>query len=616
MAHLDMGRLRGSVSQDSRRARLSRVIAEWQRQGQTRFSFAEILARYAAAYPGDLATHDRLTSTVSALVHAGELARERGAGRRLLYVPQRPSNVGADDATLAYVVVEIVESHHAAHRSPIPTAAISTELKRRALWPDRFARLTRLLRRLASEADTGANAWGLSLPAIQRADARTLIGEAVAFWVPVGVPAQCSTAPSSVADALRRAVAATASSLGRPVSKRELRWWLDAQPAGSPLREMLEPSRVGPHLQHTVARDAAYLPSTGRVRAVESPLTCHGGPPRRYLHRSPSSRELAACRLEDAVLAVRPATELVGIEKLESYARTLRSATLVEVVRTRRQLLTHTLRAYAGVDIGASARRVGSSFDTLARWIDESSLSYAAQYSRRRQVEEAREEHGAAVRVIVAPKLAPSRRPTTRSRASGAEAARYVGHAGLVSVTAIRDFAMRAAREGDLDAPRPELTYARARRFPNPALSTRHGTESLALLDRADAVLAVFGAAHPARAMALLASAQVVLGEVLRDTAFLQDQLSRARAGNVRRPLALASALLGECPDLKLVAPDASDTEDVRAYVLAAIVSDVEAEQVHRRVLECARRSRGTARAVARRALEALDARRVLSVLE
>ena len=180
-----MGRLRGSVAQDSRRARLSRVIAEWQRQGKTRFSFAEILARYAAAYPSDLATHDSLTSTVSALVHAGELARERGAGRRLLYVPQRPSDVGADDATLAHAVVEIVESHYEAHHSPIPTAAISGELKRRALWPDRFVRLTRLLRLLANEADTRADTSGLSLPAIQRADARTLIGEAVAFGFPL-----------------------------------------------------------------------------------------------------------------------------------------------------------------------------------------------------------------------------------------------------------------------------------------------------------------------------------------------------------------------------------------------------------------------------------------------
>jgi hypothetical protein len=611
-----MGRLRGSIGQDSRRARLSRVIAEWQRQGQTRFSFAELLARYAAAYPGDRATHDSLTSAVSALVHAGELTREPGAGRRLLYVPRRPSNVGGDDATLAHNVVDIVESHYEARHSPIPTAAISAELKRRSLWPDRFARLSRLLQRLAGEADTEADALGLSLPAIQRADARTLIGEAVAFWVPVGVPAQCATAPSSSADALRRAVAAAAPSLGRPVSKRELRWWLDAQPVWSPLREMLEPSRVGPHLQHTGDRDAAYLPSPGRLQVVDGPLTCHGGPPRRYLHRSPSSQELAACQLEDAVLTIRPATELAGIEKLESYARTLRSPILGEVMRVRRHLVAHALRAYAGGDIRASGRCVGSSFDALEHWIDQSSLSYAARYSRRRQVAEAREELTAALRVVAGSELVLRRGRTKRSPAPGAPATRYVGQAGLVSVTAVRDFAVRAARAADLDAPRPELTYARARRFPNPASATQPGTDSLALLDRADAVLAVFGAAQAGRAMALLVSAQLVLGEVLRDTGFLQEQLGRARAGHVRRPLALASALLGECPDLKLVAPDAGDAENVRAYILAALVSDVEADRVYDRVLECARRSRGTARAVTRRALKALESGRLLSIVE
>lgn len=612
-----MGRARGSVARDSRRARLRRVIAECQRQGQTRFSFAEMLARYAAAYPGDLATHDSLTSTVSALVHAGELARERGLGRRLLYVPQRPSNVGADDATLARAVVEIVESYYEAHHSPIPTAAISAEMKRRALWPDRFARLTRLLRLLASDADTRADTSGLSLPAIQRADARTLIGEAVGFWVPVGVPVQCATAPSSSADALRRSVAAAASSLGRPVSKRDLRWWLDAQPAWSALREMLEPSRIGPHVQHTAERDLVYLPSTGRLRAVDGPLTCHGGAPRRYLHRSPSSQELAACRLEDAVLSIRPATELAGIEKLDLYARSLRSPILVEVVRTRRYLLAEALLVYAGADdISATTRCVERSHDVLARWMDESSLSYAAHYSRRRQLAEAREELAGAVRVADASEFAPSRGLTNRPRTASAKAKRYVGQAGLVSVTAIRDLATDAATVGDLDTPRPELTYARARRFPNPALATQPVSESLTLLDRADAMLAVFDAAQPGRAMGLLASAQLVLGEVLRDTAFLQDQLTRAKAGEVRRPLALASALLGECPILTLVAPDAGDAEDVRAYVLAALVSDVEAGRVHRRVLECARRSRGAARAVARRAIKALEAGRLLSILE
>ena len=194
-----------------------------------------------------------------------------------------------------------------------------------------------------------------------------------------------------------------------------------------------------------------YLPATGRLRAVDGPLTCHGGPPRRYLHRSPSSQEIAACRLEDAVLTIRPATELAGIERLKSYARTLRSPTLVEVARTRQRLLAHALQAYASVDIGASTRRVGRSFDTLARWIDESSLSYAAHYSRRRQVEEAREELNA-LRVVVASESAARRGSTKRSRASDAEAKRYVGRAGLVSVTAIRDLAMRATTVGDLDA--------------------------------------------------------------------------------------------------------------------------------------------------------------------
>ena len=619
-----MGGRKGWIAPDSRRARLSRLIARWQRQGKRGFSFAEILSGYRKEYPGDAATHDSLTSTVGALVHAGELARERGAGRKVLYLPQPSPNVATDDSLLARAVVEIVESYYEVHHCPISTAAITAELKRRALWPERFARLHPLLRRLASDGGIEGDGWDLNLPAVQRADARTAIGEHVAFWIPVGEPAQCATEPSSRADALRHVVAAASLGLGRPVSKSELRWCLDAQPGQSPFREMLDPSRLGPHLQHTVERDAPYLPLTSRLRAVDGPLTCHGGPPRRYLHRSPSQEELAACRLEDAVIAIRPATELAGTRKLEARARALRSPTLADVARTRRRLVAHALRAYSGPELRAIARRVSSSYETLARWIDESSISYASRYSRRRELTEAQQELDAVLHRLSAFESTGSHRTTRRTLATAAGATLHVGRAGLVSVKVIRDFAIYASHSGDLDTPRPELAYARARRFPNPALVRRPPADTLvmvdtlAFLDRADAVLAVFSASEPRRAMTLLASAHLVLGEVLRDVTFLQDHLTRSllETSVVRRPVGLAAALLGECPELKALAPGTDNVEDVRAYVLAALVSDLDAEMVHRRVLECARVARGPARAIARRALHALEAGRLVSILE
>lgn len=75
-----MGRIRGSVASDSRRARLSRLLARMPSDDTTRLSYAEILARYRGAYPDDAGKHGSLTSALGALVHAGELRRERGIG--------------------------------------------------------------------------------------------------------------------------------------------------------------------------------------------------------------------------------------------------------------------------------------------------------------------------------------------------------------------------------------------------------------------------------------------------------------------------------------------------------------------------------------------------------
>lgn len=304
----------------SRRAKLARLIAEPGVNRKGGISFAELLAKYQSAFPDDAATHDSLTSAVGALLHEGAVVRAGKRGRRILYAVGRARANGGKRlvrrSELAAAAVAIVESFYRSERCPISTREIRSALKEQGLWPDRFAGLPAMLRALRSAPGRGRSFEPVTRPALKLAPTLTATGRTAAFWIPVWAPDQCAMRPPDRGEALRRAVDLAGAEVGRPVSKRELEWWLDTQPAGSILRAGLAGAGLGPTIKNTVDRDRPHPSLAGRLHRVAGPLTISDRRSPRYTVGPPAPNDIATCTFEDAVDALRPARELATLEAI------------------------------------------------------------------------------------------------------------------------------------------------------------------------------------------------------------------------------------------------------------------------------------------------------------
>ena len=607
---------RGYVSPSSRRARLARLLHAEPRARTDGLTFAEIVERYREAHPEDRAATENLKSAVGALIHDAMLVRTGVRRRRTVYAYRGRGGPSLSEERLAALrdaIVEVVEVHSRVEGTPMATGAVREALKSRGLWPDRFGRLSLLL--------TGLTGTRYGAPRLQSIVSRTANGRTARFWLSNRAPTQSAPAPATRAEALRRAVGAAADQLGRPVSKREIGWWLDAQPAGSPLRAALDGTALARVLKNATDHDALHAGTPGHVHAVEGPLTCYGGAPTRYLLRPPTSDEVTACRIEDALLAVRPAEELAAVARLEGLADARRSAPLLALARARRALVVAALRRYADPDgvVGHRAVRRGlmrerAAIATLARFVADSSAAYGARYSRDAHVEALRAELDAAWEPLA-----------TSSRDEAAQP-RFVGRAALVSARDVRDFATRAVTSGEAPAGRPHALYASARRFPVDRVTigsppARRGADELAQLDRPDAILGVFSRVTGPATRRLIESANAVLGLVLRDAAFLRtllDEISPADrdARAIRRALVVSLALLGDCPSLRRAVPEPSDSRGTAAYVVAVVAGELELERVYECVRSADARATGRARGITARALSALRGGRLLTAIE
>ena len=603
----------------SRRVRLARLIAEPSVSGKDGISFAELLAKYQSAFPDDAATHDSLTSAVGALLRDGALVRAGKRGRRTLYAVGRArANRGKRSvrrSKLAAATVATVESHYRSEGCPISTGEIRSALKEQGLWPDRYAGLPAMLRALLSAPGRGRSFERVTRPALKLAPTRTVTGRTVAFWIPVWAPDQCALRPPDRGEALRRAVDLAGAEVGRPVSKRELEWWLDTQPAGSILRAALAGAGLGPTIKNTVDRDRPHPSPSGRLHRVAGPLTISGGRPPRYTVGPPTPNDRAACTFEDAVDVVRPARELATLGALEALGHGYTGETLGHVAADRRMLALHALGAYANLrattEVSEALQAMRSRCAVLSRWVEEAPLSYSARYARREQLARVHDDLVALEQLIIA-----SRR--RRLHAAPAGTLRFAGGAALIATRPIREFTARAIASGEIPAARPNFVYAAARRFRNPNPTRKKAAEERSCLDRVDALVEAFRQSCAQRAWRYVSLASTILGPVLRDAEYVRRRLTEVdEADRSLRPVLLvALGLLGGLPEVDDAAGDCRSVPNARAFVLASALTDLDPGSLEGRLDAAGNSFRGPARVVVNHALRRLERGAFMTLLE
>jgi hypothetical protein len=248
-------------------------------------------------------------------------------------------------------------------------------------------------------------------------------------------------------------------------------------------------------------------------------------------------------------------------------------------------------------------------------------LSYAQRYARRQLVDGLAADLDA-VEGLLAGNTPQVRRRSKTDSTRGAEPPRsveFAGRASLMTAADARAFVKEVSAARELLTTRPDVAYASARRFPRGpgSLSASELSPIGSLLDRVDVILAVAARIRLPRAWRLLHSAHSLLGHVLRDEAHVAYLLTQQpiAASATRHALFVALGLLGRCPSTEFaVAP--SNAADVRAFLLATLLADLDRGRTTEHGLALAGQSRGVARRVVGRSLARLQGGAFLGLIE
>jgi hypothetical protein len=540
---------------ESRRSRLLDVFARAKRP----LRFAELIAAYARRFPEDVGGHEALSSALGALLHSGEVTRVgRGRGVVRYRVALRLPRPRAASRRLPRIVWEIVDRVYQETGEPVSTGDIRRRLKERGAWPDRFPRLVAVLDAMAVDPTDAAisRVTARSTAALRRAPAKPSRGRTPSFWVPAWAPPQCAVVAPTAADALRHAIGAASREAGMPVSQRELRWWIAAQPMESWWRWKLSPARTGAALRNVALRDGARDGEPDALHLVAGPLTCHGGAPKRYTLGPVADAAIRACHITDAVTTLELDVELETRIALRQLG--LPAAVRRRLERARETAVRTALSAYCGT-LSARAferacRRRAKAMGAIASWQEAAMRAGPVSLTLRTERRQERERWRAAREIVHQLGEHETTAPTSRGVAGTLD---IVGHAALLSPARAKQYVWRMKMAGEIAAPRPELVYSAARRFPRPHDSTHDAAraarlvsgDELALLDAVDVWCRVERQTATDRSastlMTVSARIAIILGPVLRDPVFIHALRGRADiAGEARQQLAILGELL------------------------------------------------------------------------
>ncbi|HKK07289.1 MAG TPA: hypothetical protein VKA44_00240, partial [Gemmatimonadota bacterium] len=287
-----------------------------------------------------------LTSEVSSLKRRGVLKAAGGRPGHTLYAPADMTGLKAHRADdNAVIVLEALRRGYRRLGRALSTREVAEEVEagEREISSDHPNAVKRYLDTLERETVRGPKAS--RTPKVVRISAEGAAGQPSNHWLPAGAgpddveELEALVAPRSKADAVRQAVGRAAADLGRPVSRTELRWWLEWTGAPPVLRKALEATRAGTYLADTYRTDQGHAGEEGRLHQITTRMTCHGGAPVRWSLGPATAWQEAMCRVEDVAGAFRLPEELRSIQALERRAALLRSDVLSELADLRRRLV-------------------------------------------------------------------------------------------------------------------------------------------------------------------------------------------------------------------------------------------------------------------------------------
>lgn len=512
------------------------------------------------------------------LVRRGVLSAAGGRASRTEYahggapIPSREAGTTSptDDAMK---VLEALTSVARQLGRWVTTREVTLELRRQgfqlaATQPNAVRTLLSTMSRTRSR---GHEEW--AAPRVLREEVVAATGAPSILWCPVNLPLPNDPdVPRSESDALRRLVMLVEADLGGPASRQDLRWWLDAHPTHA-TASILRARALGRVLDFTVQADArGPAAASGRLRLFEGAHSCHGGAPTRYATtEAPHGCDVAV--LEDILAGLRPHVEVEQITALRRRAERHQANELASFAERRWEVLLGALRRYLRRDaeplLTLAKRRIAA----REQWVNAAQVSADVRSSRRAALKEA----SGALNV-----LERLRRESVGGAHHLPNAMPHVaGEHGLASFLELDPFINAAASELGIIARKRITLLRRARRFPNPALTTgrRWATgrrpEDLNLIDRVDALTAIYGAVYVPRPNALLQSAHALLGAVLRDAtevrAVAEHVCTKDEA--LWRAAVVALGLLGTSP-AALARPASDDPWNTRAVILGTVLSD------------------------------------------
>lgn len=555
------------------------------------------------------------TSEVHSLKRRGLLDVVGGRASHSLLAPAgfEPDRRQREDDE-ALIVLRALRAAYVRLSRPVSTREVEEAAGRMVapFTPDNANTVRQHLHTLCRETVRGPKA--ARMPKVRKITADGPSGQPTSHWLPANVePERPATAAArSKSAAIRLATGHVQDVLGRPVTRTEIRWWLEGPGGEDAVSSALSSRHVGRRLGKAWDWDRRAVSEAGRLHRVATPLTCHGGPPIRWSLGPPGQSAEALCYFEDLVSTLRPADESESIRRLERRAATLDSPVLQRLADIRRALLAAALREpRTGMGHEEAVSTLAEAADGQRKWVagDSDARANPKVAAQLRSLDERSSQLEAARAVL---RFIPE---------TDLPDLRIVGQAGTATWEEL-DPALRATsmRLG-LDPARSSRLVDAARRFPKTETPGRErfgaaGEHALSVLDRPDVMGLLYDLFRLPRTTALMRDAQLCLGFGLRDGALLRELFEDVPRGDrtARRALVVALGLIGEPLALEIAVPEPDDPEATEAWLLSAVLGRWLDAAADVRVADS--RAKGAARRVTDKALARIESAFPWSVIE
>lgn len=413
------------------------------------------------------------------------------------------------------------------------------------------------------------------------------------------------------ATAARVAVARAQAHFREPVEVSRLRLWIAEQPDHDTTWRELRRDTIRAAVAESARRDAETA-AEGQAAAdhcqiFEHPLTGWGRCAPRYYVGPLSPLDEGVVLAEDIADYFRLADEAQG-EQVIGQQPWLRRELRAQLVATRRAAVAAALRRYLPAPHLAALGALAGEAATRA-------AAVTAQYQASGKFGKSSHHHTTgARRTLQHIQALPGFLPV----ASEGPLHRLIGDADAsVDLDALERMLAAGVELRGQRNPRGTNLLRDARRTPAREVARDHEAYAYPRIDRVDGIAAIISCLPITRANALVSSATLLLGTVLRDPAPIRALLAALGPADhtARRAAIVALGLLGDSVDWEVAAVSQGDSLGAATWAFSAVAGTLTAEGALPLVQQAARLTKGAARQTLTEAAIQLRAGRLLNVV-